>query len=115
MVNLFRCYLVLALAALSVYTLFVGGNHGWNLLAIFFSDIAKMSWNGQFNLDFTTFLGLSGIWVAWRQRFSPLGLVLGAVAVFGGMLFLASYLLFLSFRCRGRIEEMLLGKRDFPG
>ena len=109
--NLFRLYLVSALATLLGYTLLVGGNHGWQLLPIFFSDIAEMSWNGQFNLDFTTFLGLSGLWVAWRQRFSPLGLALGVVALFGGMLFLASYLLFLSFRCQGRIEEVLLGKR----
>jgi len=63
----FRAYLVVVLACLSGYTLVVGFNHGWNLLPIFFSNLADMTWSGQFNFDFMTFLGLSGIWVAWRH------------------------------------------------
>ena len=57
---IFRAYLVVALACLAGYTLVVGINHGWNLLPIFVSSIAEMSWSGQFNVDFMTFLGLSG-------------------------------------------------------
>jgi hypothetical protein len=67
---MFRAYLVVILACLTGYTLVVGINHGWNLLPIFFSNIAEMSWSGQFNVDFMSFLGLSGIWVAWRHQFS---------------------------------------------
>lgn len=108
--KLFRLYLVVAPFSLAIYTLTVGSNHGWDLLPIFFSQIADMSWSGQFNFDFMTLLGLSGIWVAWRHQFSGLGLSLGFIAFFGGMLFLGSYLLFLSFQTRGDIRKMLLGR-----
>ena len=82
---MFRIYLVGVFACLTGYTLVVGGDHGWNLLPIFFSNIAEMTWSGQFNLDFMTFLGLSGIWVAWRHQFTGRAIALGLVAFFGGM------------------------------
>jgi hypothetical protein len=59
--TMFRAYLVIALASLTGYTLVVGMNHGWNLLPVFFSNMTEMGWSGQFNFDFMTFLGLSGI------------------------------------------------------
>ncbi|MBK7901736.1 MAG: hypothetical protein IPJ97_01415 [Proteobacteria bacterium] len=107
---IFRAYLVVALACLAGYTLVVGINHGWNLLPIFVSSIAEMSWSGQFNVDFMTFLGLSGIWVAWRHHFSGSALALGVVAFFGGMMFLAPYLLGASAQAGGDTRVLLLGK-----
>ena len=107
---MFRVYLVVVLACLAGYTLVVGINHGWNLLPIFSSNIAEMSWSGQFNFDFMTFLGLSGIWVAWRHQFSGSGIALGFVAFLGGMLFLAPYLLWASAQAGGDARIVLLGK-----
>jgi hypothetical protein len=66
----FRVYLAIIILYLGAYTMIVGLNHGWNLLPIFFSDIAAMTWPGQFNSDFMTFLLLSGLWPAWRHQFS---------------------------------------------
>ncbi|MEE4240919.1 MAG: hypothetical protein V2I36_05605 [Desulfopila sp.] len=109
--NLFRVYLIVVFVCLSGYTYFVGSRYGWDLLPIFFSSITEMSWSGQFNLDFMTFLGLSGIWVAWRQQFSASGIALGVVAFFGGMMFLAPYLLYASIQAGGDINVVLLGKR----
>lgn len=109
--TLFRLYLAVAWVILAGYTLLVGAEHGWHLLPVFFADIAEMSWPGQFNLDFMTFLGLSGIWVAWRNRFSTVGIVLGLVAFFGGMIFLGAYLLFLSFRPGTDIRDVVFGSR----
>ena len=109
--TLFRLYLAVAWVTLTGYTLLVGTEHGWHLLPVFFADIAEMSWPGQFNVDFMTFLGLSGIWVAWRQRFSTAGIFLGLVAFFGGMMFLGAYLLLLSFRPGADIRSILLGSR----
>jgi hypothetical protein len=106
----FRAYLVVVLACLTGYTLIVGGNHGWNLLPIFFSDLGKMAWPGQFNFDFMTFLGLAGMWVAWRHQFSGVGIALGVVAFFGGMMFLAPYLLWTSVQSAGDVRVLLLGK-----
>jgi hypothetical protein len=107
---IFRTYLVVVLACLTGYTLIVGINHGWNLLPIFVSSIAEMSWLGQFNVDFMTFLGLSGIWVAWRHQFSGSAIALGVVAFFGGMMFLAPYLLWASAQAGGDAKVLLLGK-----
>ncbi|NCC24323.1 MAG: hypothetical protein EOM25_03840 [Deltaproteobacteria bacterium] len=106
----FRIYLVVTFAFLTGYTLLVVRNHGWNLLPVFFSNIVEMTWSGQFNFDFISFLGLSGIWVAWRHQFSKGAIALGIVAFFGGMLFLAPYLLLASLLAKGDPETLLLGK-----
>jgi hypothetical protein len=106
----FRIYLVIVIACLGTYTTMVGLEHGWNLLPVFFADIAAMTWPGQFNFDFTTFLALSGLWLAWRHRFSAGGLVLGLLGFFGGMLVLAPYLLYASHRAKGDARVLLLGE-----
>jgi hypothetical protein len=111
----FRAYLVVVLCGLAGYTLVVGINHGWDLIPIFFSNIATMDWSGQFNLDFMGFLGLSATWVAWRHRFSGSGLALGLVAFVGGMMFLAPYLLWASAQARGDARMLLLGKQRAAG
>lgn len=105
----FRLLLIVQVTGLFIYTGLVGIAHGWSLLPVFFGDIAAMNWPGQFNLDFTMFLSLSGLWLAWRNHFSGGGLVLGLVGFFGGMLFLAPYLLFVSFQEKGDIRAVLLG------
>jgi hypothetical protein len=112
--NLLRTVLVVHLAVLSAYTAVVMINHGWNLFPTFFGDMAAMGWAGQFNLDFIGFLMLSALWTAWRNGFSPLGLLLGVVAFFGGMVFLSIYVLILSLSARD-IQEILLGRAARAG
>jgi hypothetical protein len=80
------------------------------LLAVFFGDMAAMTWAGQFNLDFMCFLALSGLWIAWRHHFSPGGLALGVLGFFGGIRVLAPYLFFASFKANGDMKLVLLGK-----
>ena len=106
-----RVLLVMILVVLSGYTAVVIANHGWNLLAVFFGDMSEMAWPGQFNLDFMGFLTLSALWTAWRHHFSPLGLGLGVVAFFGGMMFLTIYLLIASYQVKGDVKALLLGAR----
>lgn len=108
--GLFRVLLAGMLLTLLVYTAAVVANHGLNLMPVFFGDIARMAWPGQFNLDFLGFL-LSGLWTAWRHHFSPLGLGLSVVAVLGGMGFLTVYLLAASFQAKGDVKILLLGPR----
>ena len=103
-----RLVLIAHLAALTVYTAIVIANHGIDLLPVFFGDMARMAWPGQFNLDFLGFLMLSALWTAWRNHFSAQGLLLAVLAFFGGMMFLSIYLLILSFSARS-IPELLLG------
>jgi hypothetical protein len=105
----FRVFMVAIFLSLVAYTAVTISNHGWNLLPVFFGDMRAMTWPGQFNFDFMSFLLLSGLWVSWRHKFSLAGIALGAVAVFGGMLFLSLYLLVVSVRAKGNVEELLLG------
>lgn len=105
----FRILLAAMFAGLLAYTALVVAGHGWNLLAVFFGDMAKLGWPGQFNLDFTFMLTLSALWVAWRHRFTPAGLGLAVLAFFGGALFLSVYLSVLCVRTRGNVREILTG------
>src|SRR5690242_12478037 len=85
---LFRILLAVLWIGLVAYTVVVIGAYGMTLVPIFFGDIARMNWPGQFNLDFSMLLVLSALWTAWRNKFSPLGLALSPVALFGGSGFL---------------------------
>ena len=62
------------------YTLMVISRHGLDLLPVFFGDIGKMAWPGQFNLDFLCFLVLSAFWTAWRSGFAASGLAFTVLA-----------------------------------
>jgi len=108
---LFRAFLIAAFCVIAGYTAIVIGAHGSDFIPQFNADVLAMTWRGQFDTDFFCFLLLSAIWISWRSDFSPMGLVLGVVAVFGGMLFLSSYLLILSFAVRGDAAALLLGPR----
>lgn len=108
--TVFRILLVVMILALGAYTLMVGLDHGWNLFPAFLGDMAAMTWAGQFNLDFLCFLMFSGLWLAWRHRFSPGGLVLGVLGFFGGTMVLAPYLLFASLKAKGNMKVLLLGE-----
>lgn len=113
--GLFRVFLAGFLVLLGAYTAVTIANHGMGLVPIFFNDMSQMAWPGQFDLDFSGYLLLSGLWVAWRNQFSAVGLLLAPVAMFGGMMFLTCYLLFLSFRTDGDMRVILLGEARARG
>jgi hypothetical protein len=104
-----RVLLIAIFVTIAAYTIVVIANHGLNLLPVFFGDMAKLAWPGQFNLDFMCMLTLSGLWVAWRHRFGVAGVALGLTAVFGGALFLSAYLFIESYRCGGDVRSLMLG------
>jgi hypothetical protein len=106
----FRIFLAFVFIVINGYTVVVGANHGWDLLTVFFGDMAIMGWPGQFNLDFMFMLALSALWVSWRHQFSGVGLLLGLLAFFGGAAFLSLYLLIVIGRTNGNTKELLLGK-----
>jgi len=111
----FRVLLLVIFAAIVGYTSIVVANHGFGLFPVFFGDMAKMGWAGQFNLDFMGLLSLSGLWLAWRHQFSPLGIVLGLSGFFGGAPVLTGYLLVTSFLVDGDVERLLLGEARANG
>ena len=108
--TLFRLFLGAMLAVIAIYTLAVIADHGLNLFPVFLGDIGAMGWAGQFNLDFLGMLMLSALWTAWRNEFTPKGLLLGLLALLFGAPFLTIYLLVLSVQTRGNLKVMLLGE-----
>lgn len=111
----FRFLMAVFFIAIAAYTAVTIANHGWNLVPIFFGDMATMAWPGQFNFDFMCFLLLSALWVSWRHNFSAAGLALGAVASVGGMLFLSAYLFVVAGRADGDVRKLLLGEARSKG
>lgn len=107
--NAFRILLALMFIYLAIYTAAVILDHGLNLFPEFFGAMFEMTWAGQFNTDFAGFLILSALWLSWRHHFSPVGIVLGICGFFGGIGFLAPYLIVMSFRVGGDMERLLLG------
>ena len=108
----FRIFLLAIIFVVGVYTFPVVMNYGLlSLFPNFFGEIGQLNWQGQFNLDFFTFLLLSGFWLMWRNQFSSLGFVLGIGGVLLGAPYLALYLLYLSYRTNGDVPTMLLGAR----
>ena len=106
----FRILLGCIFLTIFAYTAVVIANHGMGLLSVFFGDMAKMAWPGQFNLDFAGFLVLSGLWLAWRHHFSPAGLALGVLGLFGGAPVLTAYLFFASRQVDGDWARLFLGE-----
>ena len=108
----FRIFLFAIIFVVGAYTFPVVMDYGLlSLFPNFFGEIRQLSWQGQFNLDFFTFLLLSGFWLVWRNQFSPLGFALGLGGVLLGAPYLALYLLYLSYLTNGDVPKMLLGAR----
>lgn len=105
----FRALLGVLLVGMLIYTAFVVASHGPNFLSVFLSDIASITWRGQFNLDFAGYLLLSGLWIVWRNGFTPGGWALGVSAAVLGMPVFAAYLLALLARTKGDLRSLLLG------
>lgn len=105
----FRLYLILAWTALIAFTAFVIGRDGMTLLPVFFGDIARGHWPGQFNADFLTMLALSALWTGWRHGWSAAGWALALAAFLLGGGFLMAYLLILLHRAKGDMRRVLLG------
>ncbi|MEX1365995.1 MAG: hypothetical protein AB1Z98_22905 [Nannocystaceae bacterium] len=105
----FRALLLAMTACLFLYTGYVGIEYGFNIFPMFIGEIMAGTWQGQFNLDFNCYLVLSGLWVAWRDRFSAGGILFGLVAAVLGMVLFAPYLLWLTFKHDGDMRKLLLG------
>ncbi|OJJ23079.1 hypothetical protein BKI52_01625 [marine bacterium AO1-C] len=108
--NAFRGLLIVLALTIAAFTVYVISKFGLNIAPIFFGEIQSLTWAGQFNYDFMTYLWLSALWVMWRGGFSAQSILLGLVASVLGMTFFAPYLLFLTFQTKGNIKQLLLGK-----
>lgn len=105
----FRSVLIVMTVAILVFTGAAVANEGINLLVPFFQPVLAMTWQGQFNVDFSCYLILSGIWMAWRGGFSRSSIALGVLAPPFGILFFAPYLVYLIAQNGGDPRRLLLG------
>lgn len=103
-------YTLIAMAVLIVvFTVAAIVDGGINFITPFLTPILSLSWQGQFNIDFTCYLVLSGIWMAWRGGFTSSSIALGVLAPPLGILFFAPYLLYLIGKTNGDPRQLLLG------
>ncbi|MDW3223466.1 MAG: hypothetical protein R8G34_11370 [Paracoccaceae bacterium] len=104
-----RIVLIAMTGIIILFTITAIVDGGFNLFTPFLSPILALTWQGQFNVDFATYLVLSGLWMAWRSGFTRTGVVLGVCAPPLGILFFAPYLIYLIGQCNGDPRRLLLG------
>lgn len=109
--NLFKILLLIQTVGLLIYTLIAFQNEGANLFSVFMKNIAALSWSGQFNLDFLSYLILSGLWIMWRNKFTVKSILIGLIATVLGIVFFAPYLLWLTNKEDGDLKRVLIGDR----
>lgn len=107
----FKALLVIQTLALVVYTAYAFKNEGFTLFQIITANITALNWNGQFNLDFSCYLTLSGIWIMWRSKFSASSVVMALIAMIIGFMAFAPYLLYLIISANGNLKKVLLGEQ----
>ena len=107
--NTLRLILLAMTALILAFTIIAIAQQGFTLIPLFFGAIAQFGWQGQFNVDFSLYLVLSGIWMAWRGGFRSQSTALGVLAPPLGMLFFAPYLLYLIGKSDGDARKLLLG------
>ena len=72
--NIFRLFLLIIALSVIGYTLPVIQSEGiLILLPTFFGEMNNLNWQGQFNLDFLTFLLMSAFWTACINKFTLRG------------------------------------------
>ncbi len=106
---LLKSLLVIQTTLLIGYTLYTAQSQGWNLLQVFVQNIMSLSWNGQFNLDFSCYLTLSALWIMWRNQFSVKSIAIGVTAMVIGIMAFANYLLYLLTIEKGDLRKVLIG------
>lgn len=107
----FKIVLILQASILLIYTTFAFQTDGANLFDIMIANIASLGWSGQFNLDFLCYLILSGLWIIWRNNYSPISILFSILAATIGILFLTPYLLYLLTQEKGNMKKVLIGNR----
>jgi hypothetical protein len=103
---LLKSLLIFQTLAVMFYTVLAVKNEGMDLFPVFISNITQMGWNGQFNLDFSMYLVLSGIWIMWRNKWSISSIFIGVSAMILGIVFFAPYLLFLVIKEKGNLQKI---------
>lgn len=106
-----KSLLLLQTIAVLIYTIITIQNEGFVFLERALEFVQTMQWIGQFALDFGCYLILSALWIAWRNQFSWVGILMASAASILGIIVFAPYLLFLINKENGSIKRVLIGER----
>lgn len=109
---LLKSLLAIQTLALIAYTIYAVNNEGWTLFQVFTGNMTAFNWNGQFNLDFSCYLTLSGIWIMWRNKFSISSIVFAIIAMIIGIMAFAPYLMYVLTTEKGDLRKVLLGHQS---
>lgn len=107
--NLFKALLMVQTIVVLGYTILAFKSEGANLLDVFLTNIKSLNWNGQFNLDFSCYLTLSGLWIVWRNQYSFSSILIALFAATIGIIFFAPYLIYLLIIEKGDLKKVLVG------
>lgn len=108
---LLKVVLITQTITVGLLTVIAFKNEGTNLFSIFIANIQAMNWNGQFNLDFSSYLILSGLWIAWRSKFSTSSIIFAILSAILGIIVFAPYLLYLLKKENGDLKKLLIGDK----
>ncbi len=104
--------LIIQTIGLLLYTVIAIQHDGGNFLARAQEFVVSMKWIGQFTLDFSCYLMLSALWIAWRNKFSGQSIALAIMAMTFGILVFAPYILYLLAIEKGDLKGVLIGRRN---
>ena len=107
--NVFKALLVVQTLALLAYTFIAFQKEDASLFIVALNNIKSLTWSGQFNLDFSCYLLLSGLWIMWRKKFKTTFIIIGFAAMILGIIFFAPYLLYLMAKENGDLKKVLVG------
>ena len=110
--GMFKVFLAVAWLALLVMSVLAFNHDDLSAGQVFVADLQALSWRAAFSTDLMAHLALMALWVAWRHRFSPAGIVLGLLCLLGGALFSFGYIAVQCQRSRGDMRMLLLGSRS---
>lgn len=108
---LLKSLLIAQTIAILCYTFFSFQTEGANLFQVFVANMTALNWSGQFNLDFSCYLTLSGLWIMWRNQFNVTSILLGIITMILGIMLFAPYLLYLLTIEKGDIKKVIIGNR----
>lgn len=108
--TMLKSLVIIQTLTLLVYTGFSIKNEGWALFNILTTNVTSLNWNGQFNLDFSCYLTLSGIWIMWRNKYSISSIIFAVIAMIIGIIAFAPYLLYLLTTEKGNLKKLLVGE-----
>lgn len=106
-----KSFLIIQIIIIALYTSICFYQEGFTLFSVMLTNISALNWSGQFNLDFSSYLILSALWVLWRNKFSKSSIFISISALILGIVFFAPYFLYLLYTQKNDIKKVLIGDR----